>query len=57
MTKLSHEAPVLHPQRLIETELVAQVVDVGLAGARLEQEARRVAGHPDEQEDGERQQE
>ena len=44
-------------ERPIEAELVVHRRDVGLAGAGLDQQGRRVAGHPDEQEDRQRQQE
>ena len=51
-----HEEPVLHPERLIQAELLADGVDVGLAGSGLHQQRGRVAGDADEQEDGQRQQ-
>ena len=49
--------PVLHPERLIEAELLADGLDVGLAGARLDQQHGRIAGHAHEQEDRQRQEE
>ena len=56
MEQARHEDPVLHPQRLVEAELVVNRGDVGLAGAGLDQQRRRVAGHPDEKENRQRQQ-
>jgi len=52
-----HEDPVLHPERPIETELMVNGGDVGLAGAGLDQERGRVTGHSDKKEDRQGQQE
>lgn len=53
--RVADEAEVLDQQRLIEAELLAQCVDVGLACARLQQHRDRVAANLAEEEDRQRQ--
>jgi hypothetical protein len=48
--------PVLDEQRPVEAELLADLLEVGLARAGLDEEDRRIARHADEEEDGEREQ-
>ena len=50
------EVPVLDEQGAVEAELLADLLEVGLARAGLDEEDRRIARHADEEEDGEREQ-
>src|SRR5207253_6642442 len=51
-----HEDPVLHPKRLVETELMADGVHVSLASTGLDEQCRRIAGDSDKKENRHRQQ-
>jgi len=50
----SDETAVLRPKRLVETELLADRVDIRLVGARLHEKHRWIAGNAHEEEDGQR---
>ncbi len=50
------EVSVLDEERAVEAELLADLLEVRLARAGLDEEHRRVARHADEEEDGDREQ-